>query len=220
MEKVPGVFIELINMPDSVADKWAEWYDNTYLKARTKIPGVVAGRRAKGVVGSIQNIVVYDLTDFVIPYSREWQEADAAVAADSPPPAPVADALGAMEQWVYRQIFTIVEGDYEPENTEILHGAFFEVPSRDQDEFNDWYNSEHVEFVKTVEGYRNCRRFQALEEPTKFCALYDVVSVAHSDAKNVAAQNYTPWANRVRAKLPTYRERRLFHIEQRERGQQ
>lgn len=219
MAQIPGVYLELVNVPDELAAEWAEWYDSTYLPARTKIPGVYSARRLNGLIGSINNMVVYDLSNFMIPYSPEWIDVDESLAASSPAPAAVAAALStAQENWVYRQIFAMKDGPYEPEEVEIFHGAFFEVPSRDQDEFNDWYNTEHVEFVKTVEGYLNCRRFQAIEEPTKFCALYDVVELRHSEAKDVHPQNYTPWANRVRGKLPTYRERRLFHVEQRAKG--
>ena len=217
MVQTPGVFVELLNLPDAASKEWSEWYDKTVLKARAKIPGVVSGRRAKGVIGSIQNIVVYDLANFYIPYSKEWAEVDAQFGSQAPASSRV--ALPGSEQLAYRQIFSMTDGPYEPENTEILHGAFFEVESRDHDEFNDWYNTEHVEFVKTVEGYLNCRRFQSVEIPSKFCALYDVVALANSEAKDVAPANHSPWAVRVRSKLPSYRERRLFQVEQREHGQ-
>jgi hypothetical protein len=219
MPATPGVFVELLNLPEDSSQEWSSWYDETYLKARTRVPGVVSARRARGLIGSIQNIVVYDLDNFYTPYTPEWTEADHAVEAEHPAPPALAEALAGVDALAYRQIFSMDEGDYTPEETEILHGAFFEVESRDQDELNDWYNTEHVEFVKTVEGYLNCRRFQALERPTKFLALYDVVRIENSEAKDVAPPNHSPWAVRVRSKLPTFRERRLFRVERREAGQ-
>jgi hypothetical protein len=123
-----------------------------------------------------------------------------------------------MRQVAYRQIFSMEDGPYEPLDTAVLHCATFEVPSLYQDEFNDWYNTEHVEFVKTVDGYLNCRRYQGVEDIHKFIALYDVVELANSEAKDVHPNNFTPWAVRARAKLPTFRERRVFGVQQRIRG--
>lgn len=219
MHTTPGVLVELLNLPQGSSQEWSDWYDHTYLKARAQIPGVVAARRGSGVVGSVQNIVVYDLSDFLIPYGADWVDVDRTMAVQSPVPSGLTEPLAAIDSLVYRQIFSADAGDYHPEVTEILHGAFFEVESRDQDEFNDWYNSEHIEFIKTVEGYLNCRRFQAYEKPSKFVALYDVVSLANSEVKDAAGPNFSPWAVRVRAKLATYSERRLFQIERREQGQ-
>ncbi|WP_156448319.1 hypothetical protein [Mycobacterium sp. NAZ190054] len=210
----PGVYVELVSVTDDDYGPWGSWYDTTYRTARANVPGVVSVRRCRGVVGSAPAMVVYDLDDFTVPYSAEWRAADAEAATAGPAPVP-APSFDDVDGRVYRQIFTSSDVPYTAEPTAILHGAFFEVPSRDQDEFNDWYNTEHVEFVKIVDGYLNCRRFQGLDNLTKFLALYDVVSVDHSDAKNVHPQNFTPWANRVRAKLPTYRERRLFRVDAR-----
>jgi len=204
-----GVYVELVSVSNEDYPAWAQWYDAHYRKIRAEIPGVVSARLCKGVIGSAPALVLYDLTDFTLPYTARWRIDDDATC---PVPATSFDGYDGL---VYRQIFTTSEQAYTPEPTQFLHGAFFEVPTRDQDEFNDWYNSEHIEFIKTVAGYLNCRRFQCLEVPTKFLALYDLVSIGHAEAKDSAPQNFTPWAMRVRAKLTTYRERRIFRVDAR-----
>ncbi|MGE2832803.1 hypothetical protein [Mycobacterium sp. SMC-4] len=209
---VAGVYIELVSIADQDYDAWGQWYDASYRKLRSDVPGVIAVRRCKSVIGSAPAMVVYDLADFTVAYSAPWRDADALARAHDPCPVP-ASSFDGPQGLVYRQILAFPDASYIPEPTPFLHGAFFEVNGRDHDEFNDWYNTEHIEFIKTVDGYLNCRRFQCLEVPTKFLALYDVVSLADSEAKDVAPQNFTPWATRVRGKLTTYRERRLFRVD-------
>jgi hypothetical protein len=123
--------------------------------------------------------------------------------------------LATIDGGVYRQILTTIDGPYTPETTPILHGAYFEVAARNQDELNDWYNGEHVPFVATVPGYRNCRRLQNLENPDRFLALYDVEDIANSHAKQERPENHSPWATRIRAKIPTFSERRVYSVEAR-----
>jgi hypothetical protein len=108
--------------------------------------------------------------------------------------------------------------DYEPPDAEILHGAFFEADPSDHDEFNDWYDTEHVLFVDIIDGYLNCRRFQSLADPTRFLALYDVTTLEVATSDETAKANESPWTDRIRHKVATYRERRLFHIARVARG--
>ena len=208
-EPVPGLLMETFTPPEGADDAWTDWYDEHRLKPRAALPGVIAARRGTALIGSVPHVVVYDLADCTAPLSAAWRAAD-----EEAGPAP--DVLSGLQATLYRQIFSLHEGPYSPEPTPVLHTAIFEVPSRNQDEFNDWYNTEHAAFVRdVVEGYLNIRRFQGVLETHKFTAVYDVEDIANSHAKNDHPQNYTPWAVRVRSKLPTFTERRIWQVEAR-----
>jgi hypothetical protein len=205
-EPVPGLLMETFTPPEGADDAWTDWYDEHRLKPRAALPGVIAARRGTALIGSVPHVVVYDLADCTAPLSAAWRAADEGAG-----PAP--DVLSGLQATLYRQIFSLHEGPYAPEPTPVLHTAIFEVPSRNQDEFNDWYNTEHAAFVRdVVEGYLNIRRFQGVLETHKFTAVYDVEDIANSHAKNEHPQNYTPWAVRVRSKLPTFTERRVWQV--------
>jgi hypothetical protein len=214
----PGVFVELIDLdPEDGRQAWAEWYDRTYLAERARLDGVVAARRGTRASGSVQNIVVYDLSDVTVPHSSPWRDLDRRLEADDPARDAVRASLARAESTLYRQILSTVR-DYEPPDAEILHGAFFEADPSDHDEFNDWYDTEHVLFVDIIDGYLNCRRFQSLADPTRFLALYDVTTLEVATSDETAKANESPWTDRIRHKVATYRERRLFHIARVARG--
>ena len=69
-----------------------------------------------------------------------------------------------------------------------------------------------------IDGYLNCRRFQSLADPSKFLALYDVTSLEVATSDETTKANESPWTDRIRSKVATYRERRLFHVARTERG--
>lgn len=210
-----GVLVEVLNIAEpSVTRQWREWYDATYLPSLSQVPGVVAARRGHGVAGSAQNIVVYDLVDFLVPTGEQWLAARRALDGQSAPTSAVAQAFAAADRRLYRQIFSTVEGDYAPPpEATVLHGAFFEVSPSQHSEFNDWYNTEHVLFVDVITGYFNCRRFQALDDPSKFLALYDVTDLNVANSPSTRAANQSAWSDRVRSKLVNYSERRIFEVQ-------
>jgi hypothetical protein len=182
-----------------------------------------------------QNIVVYDLADVTVPLSSSWRDLDRRLEADDPARDAVRASLARAQSALYRQLrvprntcrslggasaqesLSTVR-DYEPPDAEILHGAFFEADPSDHDEFNDWYDTEHVLFVDIIDGYLNCRRFQSLADPSKFLALYDVTTLEVATSDETAKANESPWTDRIRHKVATYRERRLFHIARVARG--
>lgn len=216
--QTPGVLVELLNVSDDLADEdWCAWYDQTVLTARAELPGVIAARRATGVVGSVAHMMVYDLADFGVPLSQQWAQTDRAVLAGQPPSARTRAVLSQVDSTLYRQILSTT-GAYEPPPAEVIHGAFFEVDPPNFSEFNDWYDTEHVRFVDVIAGYHNCRRFVAFNDPSVFLALYDVDALDVAQSKETAQANESPWSDRVRAKLVTKRERRLFRTERLARG--
>jgi hypothetical protein len=214
----PGVLVELIDLdPEDGRQEWADWYDRTYLAERVRLDGVQAARRGTRASGSVQNIVVYDLYDVTVPLSASWRELDRRLDASSPAPDAVRASFARVDSLLYRQILSTVPA-YEPPDTVVLHGAFFEADPSDHDEFNDWYDTEHVLFVDVIDGYLNCRRFQSLADPSKFLALYDVTSLEVATSDETTKANESPWTDRIRSKVATYRERRLFHVTRTERG--
>jgi hypothetical protein len=101
----PGVFVELIDLdPEDGRQAWAEWYDRTYLAERVRLDGVVAARRGTRASGSVQNIVVYDLSDVTVPLSSAWRDLDRRLEADDPARDAVRASLARAESTLYRQL--------------------------------------------------------------------------------------------------------------------
>jgi len=68
-----------------------------------------------------------------------------------------------------------------------------------EDEFNRWYNDEHVPERMRCPGFLKARRFVAVEGGPKYLALYDLESVdaVLSPSYRRALENPTPWTQRL-----------------------
>jgi hypothetical protein len=68
------------------------------------------------------------------------------------------------------------------------------------EEFNDWYDLEHVPERAAIAGFHNARRFVCVEGWPRYLALYDLehVGVLQSPAyRAVAGDRSSPWSKRI-----------------------
>ena len=80
-----------------------------------------------------------------------------------------------------------------------------------EDEFNDWYDTEHIPERQRVPGFLVCQRWIGVENPRQSVATYDLEShtVLRSPAyQAIGGDNLSPWSKRV-----TARTRRIVRFE-------
>lgn len=77
--------------------------------------------------------------------------------------------------------------------------TFTEVPAQHEQDFNEWYNREHLDERVGMSGFRRARRYVALRADPKYFATYETRTVA-----DLAAPDYlklladqSPWSKRV-----------------------
>jgi hypothetical protein len=84
-------------------------------------------------------------------------------------------------------------------------------PSREE-EFNDWYNMEHIPHFNRLAGVITARRFRAIEGSPRYVALYHVENTDIYATPGWVAANETPWILRMRR---FQRDRTYFMFRQR-----
>ena len=80
--------------------------------------------------------------------------------------------------------------------------AAFDFSTAHADEFNDWYDLEHIPERRAVPGFGACERWISEEQPTLSVATYDLdsVDVLRSNAyRAIAYGNLSVWSKRVTA---------------------
>ena len=78
--------------------------------------------------------------------------------------------------------------------------ASFDFSGVPEDEFNDWYDLEHIPERQNVTGFDLCERWIGVENNRYSIATYDLDSVKvlqGTEYKNIAYQNLSPWSKRV-----------------------
>jgi len=77
--------------------------------------------------------------------------------------------------------------------------AQLEVPPAFEDEFNDWYDTEHIPERLRVPGFLSARRLERVARP-RYLNLYDLTDLAVLDSAAylaVSGANKSPWTARV-----------------------
>ena len=73
-----------------------------------------------------------------------------------------------------------------------------DVDPAHEDEFNDWYNTEHIPRLLKLAGVIAARRFRALHGKPRYVALYHVENTGVYAPPAWMAVNSTPWILRLR----------------------
>jgi len=89
-----------------------------------------------------------------------------------------------------------------------LHGkgmliTFTEVKARDERDFNEWYNREHIDERINLPGFHRARRYVAVRGAPKYLATYECDSVGDLATPGYLQllANQTPWSQAVIARF-------------------
>ena len=85
-----------------------------------------------------------------------------------------------------------------PQNAGGVILVSMDVEPAHDDEFNDWYNTEHIPHFSRVPGVIAARRFRALRGTPRYVALYHVENTDVYATRAWMAANETPWILRMR----------------------
>src|SRR5438552_16308521 len=72
-----------------------------------------------------------------------------------------------------------------------------------EDEFNDWYDQEHIPERQRVPGFLRCQRWIGAENPRQSVATYDLDSLAVLKSPPylaIGGENLSPWSKRLTAR--------------------
>lgn len=81
--------------------------------------------------------------------------------------------------------------------------AGFDSSTANVEEFNDWYDTEHIRERERIPGFGAAERWIGAEDPNISMAFYDLDSldVLRSDAyRAIAGDNLSPWSKRIAQK--------------------
>src|SRR5919108_6510551 len=69
-----------------------------------------------------------------------------------------------------------------------------------EDEFHDWYDTEHLPERQRVPGFLACQRWIGTDDPTVSVATYDLADVGVLKTPAylaIGGENLSPWSKRV-----------------------
>jgi hypothetical protein len=91
--------------------------------------------------------------------------------------------------------------------------VIMEPPAGLEEEFNDWYDTEHFPQRCALPGFQSGARWVCVEGWPKWAALYDLATpeaLTTPEYKAVSVENSTPWSRRI---LPRTNGRERFSLQ-------
>jgi hypothetical protein len=81
--------------------------------------------------------------------------------------------------------------------------AGFDYATVNEEEFNDWYDTEHIPERGRTPGFVNCERWIGAQDPNISIATYDLQSLdvlKSAPYRAIGGENLSPWSKRMTAK--------------------
>tara|TARA_B100000315_G_scaffold76091_1_gene69657 strand:+ start:3219 stop:3878 length:660 start_codon:yes stop_codon:yes gene_type:complete len=75
--------------------------------------------------------------------------------------------------------------------------VFVDVPADKEEDFNRWYNEEHIPELLTIPGVLNAARYEAVKSGPKHLACYELENPAVVDSDGWTKRTRSEWALRV-----------------------
>jgi hypothetical protein len=79
-----------------------------------------------------------------------------------------------------------------------------EPPAAIEEEFNDWYDTEHIPERAAIGGFESALRFVCIEGWPRYLALYDLAYPGVLDGEEyarVSGANFSAWTRRIQGKV-------------------
>lgn len=196
-------------LPEIEVD-WNNWYDTQHIPNRLNITGFISARRFVAIEGEPKYLTLYGLTSIQVLTSeaylklRDWE-------ASLPPDSfeAITPKLPNFSRGVFKQIYP-EQGEYRVPSTKIIFAVGHDVPPNKDEEFNAWYDTEHIPAMNRVAGFVTSRRFSAadIELPPragsrklspKYVTLYDLESEEVLRSESFMRETNSPWSSWVRS---------------------
>jgi len=106
--------------------------------------------------------------------------------------------------WDYRHRLLApikVSDGWSPDRTDCLCTVVMNVEPEREEEFNEWYDTEHTEYIGNVPGVVSASRFRFVDGEPRYIAIYQVTGPEILMSPEYASATETPWTFRVRRSM-------------------
>ncbi|THH19041.1 hypothetical protein EW146_g2048 [Bondarzewia mesenterica] len=224
----PKAFLLVFSEPGSAVteSEFHDWYNNEHVPLRVNTPTFSSWARyeqqdgEKPSWGALYDLESYEATQ-VPPYSRLAETRSEREKN-----------LMSRLEFLDRRIYTTYEGHpihppsafYDPKKTApIVLIVGISVKPEAEEDFNNWYDEEHIPLLAKAPGWIRSRRF-VLEDahsigtgggrkegPPKYLAVHEWTEEINPESEEFKAALNTPWRTKILQSITDF-ERRMFKL--------
>ena len=189
-----GLLIASFDFAGAPEDEFNDWYDLEHIPERQNVTGFDLCERWIGVDNNRHSIATYDLDSVEVLKGVEYKN----IAYENL--SPWSKRVTGMCDRILRFEGTqILPGNQEaPTEANAILIVAINVDEHVEQNFNSWYDEEHIPNLSSVPGVSSARRFKSVGGTHDYVALYHLESedITYSEAWSEAIN--TPWSSNIR----------------------
>ena len=209
-----GILAVAFDYSKTHTDEFHDWYDLEHVPERQAISGFGACERWLDDGGAATAVATYDLASIEVLHGDEYR----AIAYENSS-VWTKRVVGMCQRLLRFEGVRITPGlEPAPVNAGGLLLNAMNVAPVAEDDFNAWYDQEHIPALAAVPGTLLARRYRADENGSsthKYLAIYHLDSPDVTRSEAWAAAVDTPWSDRVR---PHFQDRLRVLTKRYQRG--
>lgn len=189
-----GLLIAAFDFSNAPESEFHDWYDLEHIPERKRVSGFEACERWIGVGDTKQSLATYDLTELEVLSSVEYKSI--AYENLSPWSKRVTGLCDRILRFEGKQIVPGLEKP--PVQAGGVLMVAINVSTEFEDDFNAWYNEEHIPNLLSVPGVLSARRFKSSTGTHSYVALYHLEKPEITKTIEWSKAIETPWSSRIR----------------------
>jgi hypothetical protein len=164
-----GLLVVWTDIAPEFEAEFNQWYDTEHVPQLLGVPGFLSGRRYQAVDGKPKYLAIYELADERVLKGDAFRE-----VRDNPTPwsKKIIPQFRNTQIGAFRQIFS--HGERSAGDAEFVLTVRLNTPADHENDFNAWYNEDHIPALVKVPGVYCARRYVAVGGDPKYLALYEM----------------------------------------------
>ena len=194
MSEAKALMTAWTHVPPEREEEFNAWYDTEHLPQIVALPGFVLGRRYVCEGATPKYLGWYDTADETVEPGPHLKQA---IADSTPWGQRIAGFLQHRERMNFRLMRDV--GEKPRADTSWLYIVHTDIPDPIVDEYNEWYDKEHLPRLVTVPGVIRARRYTAVSGSPKYLTAYELTDKDAFESPEGLKARKTPWTEKMRS---------------------
>ena len=195
MAEAQGLITVWLHVPPEREEEFNAWYDLEHINQIVALPGFVSGRRYTVEDAKPKYLAWYDAVDEKVEPGPHFQQV---VAHPTPWSLRVRSFYGNdRERFNFRLMRDV--GEKPATDTPWLYIVHTDIPDHIVDEYNEWYDNEHLPRLVTVPGVVRARRYATVAGNPKYLTAYELTDKDAFESPAGLQARKTPWTAKMRS---------------------
>lgn len=194
MTKTMGLMTAWVHVPPEREDEFNDWYNREHLPQVVALPGFVRSRRYRVENAKPKYLAWYDVADENVEPGADFQRF---AAHPTPWWTRMARCFEHRERMNFRLMCDV--GQAPEQDTPWLYIVHTDIPGHIVEEYNEWYDKEHLPRLVTVPGVIRARRYTAVAGSPRYLTAYELTDRNAFESPEGLKARKTPWTEKMRS---------------------